>query len=139
MREKREFAKRSGKPESREVLKKFFLVYEGENTEDIYAGLETQVDNDTIHGIKLITRQGCERICDFAFQYALKNNRKEVGVVTKANISKLANILHRLFFRFYFFYVFNNIQCQFVSQLIGSLFNIFHCMRNFYVFIVPTS
>lgn len=36
MREKREFAKRSGTQESREVLKKFFLVYEGKNTEDIY-------------------------------------------------------------------------------------------------------
>ena len=36
MREKREFAKRSGTEESREVLKKFFLVYEGKNTEDIY-------------------------------------------------------------------------------------------------------
>lgn len=34
--EKREFAKRSGAQESREVLKKFFLVYEGKNTEDIY-------------------------------------------------------------------------------------------------------
>ena len=67
------------------------LVIVRENTEDIYAGLETQVDNDTIHGIKLITRQGCVRICDFAFQYAIKNNRCEVGVVTKANISKLAD------------------------------------------------
>ena len=34
---------------------------------------------------------GCERICNFAFQYAIKNNRKKVGVVTKANISKLAD------------------------------------------------
>ncbi|MBR2069725.1 MAG: isocitrate/isopropylmalate dehydrogenase family protein [Candidatus Gastranaerophilales bacterium] len=67
------------------------LVIIRENTEDIYAGLETKVDENTIHGIKLITRQGCERIVEFAFQYALKNNRKEVGVVTKANISKLAD------------------------------------------------
>lgn len=67
------------------------LVIIRENTEDIYAGLENKIDEDTIHGIKLITRQGCERICDFAFQYAIKNNRKEVGVVTKANISKLAD------------------------------------------------
>lgn len=67
------------------------LVIIRENTEDIYAGLETQVDKDTIHGIKLITRKGCERICEFAFQYAINNNRSEVGVVTKANISKLAD------------------------------------------------
>lgn len=67
------------------------LVIIRENTEDIYAGLEAQIDENTVHGIKLITRQGSSRICDFAFQYALKNNRREVGVVTKANISKLAD------------------------------------------------
>ena len=62
-----------------------------ENTEDIYAGIENKIDENTIHGIKLITRQGCEKICEFAFQYAINNNKKEVGVVTKANISKLAD------------------------------------------------
>ncbi len=67
------------------------LVIIRENTEDIYAGLENKINDDTIHGIKLITRQGSNRICDFAFKYAVKNNRKSVGVVTKANISKLAD------------------------------------------------
>ena len=62
-----------------------------ENTEDIYAGIEHKIDDETIHGVKLITKKGCERICDFAFQYAIKNNRKKIGVVTKANISKLAD------------------------------------------------
>lgn len=67
------------------------LIVIRENTQDIYAGLEEQVNKDTVHGIKLITRQGCERICDYAFKYALENSRKEVTVVTKANISKLAD------------------------------------------------
>lgn len=67
------------------------LVVIRENTEDIYAGIENKIDENTIHGVKLITKQGCNRICDFAFQYALKNERKEVAVVTKANISKLAD------------------------------------------------
>jgi len=67
------------------------LVIIRENTEDIYAGIEHKIDDETIHGIKLITKKGCERICDFAFQYAIKNNRTKVGVVTKANISKLAD------------------------------------------------
>lgn len=67
------------------------LVIIRENTEDIYAGLEEKINDDTIHGIKLITKQGSMRICDFAFDYALKNGRKEVCVVTKANISKLAD------------------------------------------------
>ena len=67
------------------------LVIIRENTQDIYAGIEHKIDEDTIHGIKLITRQVSERICDFAFKYALNNKRAEVGVVTKANISKLAD------------------------------------------------
>ena len=36
MREKRNFAERSGILKSREARKKYFLVYEGKNTEDIY-------------------------------------------------------------------------------------------------------
>ena len=67
------------------------LVIIRENTEDIYAGIEHKIDEETIHGVKLITKKGCERICKFAFEYAIKNNRKKVGVVTKANISKLAD------------------------------------------------
>ncbi len=64
------------------------LVVVRENTEDLYAGIENKIDNDTIHGIKLITRDASMRINKWAFEYALKKNRKEVCVVTKANICK---------------------------------------------------
>ena len=67
------------------------LVIIRENTEDIYAGIEEVVDENTIHGIKLITKKGSTRIADYAFKYAIENNRKEVAVVTKANISKKAD------------------------------------------------
>ena len=67
------------------------IVVVRENTEDLYAGIERQVDSDTAESIKLITRKASERICRFAFDYAVKNNRKEVCVVTKANIMKLSD------------------------------------------------
>lgn len=67
------------------------IVVVRENTEDLYAGIERQVDNDTAESIKVITRKASERICKFAFDYAIKNNRKEVCVVTKANIMKLSD------------------------------------------------
>ena len=67
------------------------LVVVRENTEDLYAGVEEQIDKDTAHSIKIITRQASERICRFAFEYALKNNRHEVCAVTKANIMKLSD------------------------------------------------
>ena len=67
------------------------LVVVRENTEDLYAGIEHMKDGDTAESIKIITRGASERICKFAFDYALKNNRHEVCVVTKANIMKLSD------------------------------------------------
>lgn len=67
------------------------LVIVRENTEDLYAGIEEMIDKDTAHGIKLITRGASERIARYAFEYALKNNRKKVTAITKANICKLTD------------------------------------------------
>lgn len=67
------------------------IVVVRENTEDLYAGIERQVDEDTAESIKRITRAASLRIAEFAFNYAVKNNRKEVCVVTKANICKLSD------------------------------------------------
>ncbi len=75
------------------------LVVVRENTEDLYAGIEEQIDSDTAHSIKIITRNASERICKFAFEYAVKNNRHEVCCVTKANIMKLSDGLFLESFR----------------------------------------
>lgn len=75
------------------------IVVVRENTEDLYAGIERQVDGDTAESIKVITRKASMRICKFAFDYAVKNNRKEVCVVTKANIMKLSDGLFLECFR----------------------------------------
>lgn len=75
------------------------IVVVRENTEDLYAGIERQVDVDTAESIKIITRKASERIAKFAFDYAVKNNRKEVTCVTKANIMKLSDGLFLECFR----------------------------------------
>ena len=67
------------------------LVIVRENTEDLYAGIEEKIDDDTMHSIKIITRSSSERIARFAFDYAKKNNRKKVSAVSKANICKLTD------------------------------------------------
>ncbi len=67
------------------------LVVVRENTEDLYAGIERMADCDTAESIKIITRNASERICKFAFDYAVKNGRNEVCVVTKANIMKMSD------------------------------------------------
>ena len=43
---------------------------------------------DAAESIKLITRKGSERIIRYAFDYAVKNGRKKVTAVHKANIMK---------------------------------------------------
>ena len=67
------------------------IVVVRENTEDLYAGIERQIDENSAESIKIITRKASLRIAEFAFDYAVKNSRKEVCVVTKANICKLSD------------------------------------------------
>jgi len=67
------------------------LVIVRENTEDLYAGIERKIDDNTAESIKIITREASEKIAKFAFDYAVKENRKKVTAVTKANICKLSD------------------------------------------------
>jgi isocitrate dehydrogenase (NAD+) len=75
----------------RSPYKDIDLVVVRENTEDLYAGIERQVDEDTAESIKLITRGASERICRFAFEYARREGRSKVTAVHKANILKLSD------------------------------------------------
>ncbi len=67
------------------------LIVVRENTEDLYAGIERQIDPDTAESIKRITRRASERIVRFAFEYAIRENRKKVTAIHKANIMKLSD------------------------------------------------
>jgi isocitrate dehydrogenase (NAD+) len=67
------------------------LVVIRENTEDLYAGIERMVDEDTAESVKLITRRASERICRFAFEYARREGRRKVTAVHKANILKFTD------------------------------------------------
>jgi isocitrate dehydrogenase (NAD+) len=88
------------------------LVVIRENTEDLYAGVEFDLGTpeaahiiemgkgkirpDSAISIKPISVTGSRRIVEFAFEYALKNGRRKVTAVTKANIMKYTD---GLFFR----------------------------------------
>ncbi len=67
------------------------LIIFRENTEDLYAGIERMVDEDTAESIKRITRRGTERIARFAFEFAKSHGRKKVTAVHKANIMKFSD------------------------------------------------
>lgn len=59
--------------------------------EYIWGNKGIQVDEDLAVDFKVQTRQGSERIARAAFEYARKNGKKRVTVVTKANIVKLVD------------------------------------------------
>ena len=91
------------------------IVIVRENTEDLYAGVEFEAGkpettqliefinslpsdpkvktagDETGISIKPISRSGSERIVRCAFDYAIKNHRKKVTVVHKANIMKYSD------------------------------------------------
>ncbi|MFA5156333.1 MAG: isocitrate/isopropylmalate dehydrogenase family protein [Candidatus Omnitrophota bacterium] len=87
------------------------LVIIRENSEDLYAGIEFEegkpetehliqeiakynkkkIRPDSGISIKPISRTASERIVKFAFEYALKHNRKKVTAVHKANIMKFTD------------------------------------------------
>lgn len=69
------------------------IVVVRENTEGLYAGLEHYLtkEKDMAESIALVTRKGCERIVEYAFQYAKQNGRKKVTACHKANILKFSS------------------------------------------------
>ncbi len=69
------------------------LVLIRENLEGLYVGVEHYIPiNDDPKAVAeasgIITRFGCTRFAEFAFNWAIKNNRKKVTIVHKANILK---------------------------------------------------
>lgn len=95
----------------RSAFKNIDLVIIRENSEDLYAGIEyeegkpetknliTRIQKDTKKSIRVdsgisikpISKFASERIMRFAFEYALKNKRKKVTCVHKANIMKFTD------------------------------------------------
>jgi isocitrate dehydrogenase (NAD+) len=69
------------------------LVLVRENMEGLYVGFEHYIPiGDDPHAVAIgsgvNTRAGCRRIVEFAFEYAIRNGRKKVTIVHKANILK---------------------------------------------------
>jgi isocitrate dehydrogenase (NAD+) len=66
------------------------MVIIRENTEGAYAGIEHRIPPNwaAAETIMLFTRHGCERIVEYAFEYAKRTGRKRVTLIHKANILK---------------------------------------------------
>jgi isocitrate dehydrogenase (NAD+) len=69
------------------------IVLVRENTEGLYVGIENyvKVGDDpraVAQSVAIVSRHAAERIARYAFEFALKNGRKKVTIVHKANILK---------------------------------------------------
>lgn len=74
------------------------VVIVRENEEDTYAGIEHRQTDMVQQCLKLISRPGCEKIVRYAFEYAVKNNRKKVTAFMKDNIMKQTDgLFHEVF------------------------------------------
>lgn len=138
------------------LYKNVDIVVIRENTEDLYVGVEfaenspevkkiidtvnsvsaKKVRSDSAISIKPTSRFASERIARFAFNYAVKNKRKKVSCVHKANIMKYTDGL----FLDTFYRVFE----EFSSQLEASDFivdnlsmQLVRCPSNFDVLVLP--
>ncbi|CAH8478519.1 unnamed protein product [Heterobilharzia americana] len=67
------------------------IVIIRENTEGEYSRLEHENVPGVVESLKIITREKSTRIAQFAFDYAVRHNRKKVTAVHKANIMKLSD------------------------------------------------
>jgi isocitrate dehydrogenase len=69
--------------------RKLDIVIVRENIEDLYAGIEYMQTPGVAEGLKLISREGCEKIVKLAFAFAIAEERRRVHCATKSNIMKL--------------------------------------------------
>jgi isocitrate dehydrogenase len=77
---------------------KMNMVIVRENEEDLYAGIEHQQTAEVTQCLKLISREGSERIVRYAFEYAVQNGRKKITCISKDNIMKITDgLFHRVF------------------------------------------
>ncbi len=69
-----------------------------ENTEGMYIADEEQYTDEGAVARRIITRKAEERIIDYAFRYAIENNRTKVTAVHKANVLKKSDGLFKEIF-----------------------------------------
>jgi isocitrate dehydrogenase (NAD+) len=67
------------------------LVVVRENTEGLYAGIEHQIAPGVVESVKVVTSRASRRIARYAFDLAVREGRRTVTAIHKANIMKLSD------------------------------------------------
>ncbi|MFX1356665.1 MAG: isocitrate/isopropylmalate dehydrogenase family protein, partial [Promethearchaeota archaeon] len=72
------------------------ITFVRENTEGLYKNVGEYSDNEA-HNVMLYTRNGCERIIRFAFEFAKKRGHSKITSVDKANLLNPSKLWRKIF------------------------------------------
>lgn len=69
-----------------------------ENTEGMYGAVERELDDGSIVTERRISESACKRIIEYAFELAIKQERKKVSCVHKANVLRTSDYMFKRLF-----------------------------------------
>jgi 3-isopropylmalate dehydrogenase len=72
------------------------ITFVRENTEGLYKNIG-KLEEDAAENLMIYTREGCERIIKYAFEFAKKQGHNKVTSVDKANILKPSQLWRKIF------------------------------------------
>ncbi len=67
---------------------KIDVILVRENTEDLYKGIEYRISRGVAIGVRVITREGSQRIAEYAYEMASRMKRRKVTIIHKATVMK---------------------------------------------------
>ncbi|TFG15177.1 MAG: isocitrate/isopropylmalate dehydrogenase family protein [Promethearchaeota archaeon] len=73
------------------------ITFVRENTEDVYANIGGIMKDEVATNLMIYTRKGCERIINYAFEFAKKHNHNKITSVDKANILRPSQLWRKIF------------------------------------------
>lgn len=73
------------------------ITFVRENTEGLYAKKGAVLKDDFAENLMIVTRNGCERIINYAFEFAKQMNHSKVTSVDKANVLSSSMLWRKIF------------------------------------------
>ena len=73
------------------------ITFVRENTEDVYANIGGIMKDEVATNLMIYTRKGCERIINYAFEFAKKHGHDKITSVDKANILRPSQLWRKIF------------------------------------------